>query len=382
MKKVLVYKTELLHLSETFIREQVQSYRQWSGVLVGMRQVPGLSLDEFDVRLLGSAHAQQPSVYMKALRRLQWPHPGFLQRLHREKASLVHVHFGTDAVDFWPLARWLGVPVIVTLHGYDITVSRDTWHRIGGDRSRYPDRLLTMAQSRNVHFIAVSNAIRHRALEFGLPEERVTVKYIGIDCSGFRHTGKPLAERDPCILFVGRLVEKKGVNYLLRAYASVLRVVPRARLKIVGDGPLRKELEALAHELAVPAVFVGSQTPEQIRVHLQEARVFCLPSITAADGDAEGFGMVLLEAQACGVPVVTSAQGGAQEGIIDGVTGFAFPERDAKALALALTKLLADHELAARMSEAAPRFVAENFELQQRTRSLEAFYDQVVERQS
>jgi glycosyltransferase involved in cell wall biosynthesis len=379
MKKVLVYKTELLHLSETFIREQVQSYQEWIGVLVGMWQVPGLSLQELDVRLLGSTPAQQAGFYAKALRRLQWPQIGFLKRLRRERASLVHVHFGTDAVDFWPIARWLGIPIIITLHGYDITVSEDTWKKDGGDRSRYPKRLLALAQSPNVHFIAVSNAIRQRAMEFGLPEKRINVRYIGISCARFHHTGKSITERRRRILFVGRLVEKKGVSYLLQAYVRVLQSVPDAELIIVGDGPLRTQLESLAHELSVPAVFLGGQNADQIRQHLSEARLFCLPSVTASDGDSEGFGMVLLEAQASGVPVVTSAQGGAQEGIINGVTGFAFAERDVDGLSSALTKLLTDDELIARMSDAAPRFVKENFDLHQRTRALEEFYDQVVE---
>lgn len=382
MKKVLIYKSELLTLSETFIREQVQAYRDWSAVFVGLRRVTGLSLQGFEVRLVHEDAQRSRSVYLKALRRLHLPHPGFLARLRREKASLVHVHFGIEAVEFWPIARRLGVPIIVTLHGYDITVYKEAWHKVGGTMALYPQRLVALSKSSNVHFIAVSNAIRQRAIEFGLPEERISVRYIGIDCTQFQRTGKPLVERRRRVLYVGRLVEKKGVKYLLQAYAKVLNAVSDAELTIVGDGPMRKPLEALARELAVSVVFRGSQTPDEIRQHLSEARLFCLPSVTATDGDAEGFGMVLLEAQACGVPVVTSAQGGAQEGIIDGVTGLAVAERDVDGLSSALTKLLVDDELVARMSDAAPRFVAENFDLHRCTRSLEQFYDQVVEQAS
>jgi glycosyltransferase involved in cell wall biosynthesis len=106
--------------------------------------------------------------------------------------------------------------------------------------------------------------------------------------------------------------------------------------------------------------------------------VFCLPSLTAGDGDAEGFGIVLLEAQASGVPVVTSAMGGATEGVLHGETGFAFAEKDIDAMAEYLCRILMDDELARSMSVAARRFVAEKFNLKRCTSALEDHYDALV----
>lgn len=379
MKTVLIYKSDLLNVSETFIREQAQAFQEWTAAFAGLQQVPGLSLQDFEVHLLADSPEHAHGFALRMLRRLHLPHPGFVRRLAKLEAALVHIHFGTDAVDFWPVARRLGVPVIVTLHGYDIMTHKRVWESIGGARGRYPERLIAMSRSKKVHFIAVSEAVRRHAVEFGLPRERIAVQYIGIDVDKFRRTGKPIGERRPHILFVGRLVEKKGVRYLIEAYTRILQRVPNAELTVVGDGPLRAELEALARKLNVAPRFVGSQTPEQINTRLGEARAFCLPSVRAAGGDAEGFGMVLLEAQACGVPVVTSALGGAQEGMADGVTGFAFAECDVDALAAALEKLLVNDELATRMSDAAQLFVAEHFDLRRCTRSLERFYDDIVE---
>ena len=110
---------------------------------------------------------------------------------------------------------------------------------------------------------------------------------------------------------------------------------------------------------------------------MDEARVFCLPSITANNGDAEGFGLVLLEAQACGVPAVTSARGGATEGIKHGATGFSFPERDIQALEAALVRLLTDDSLATSMATQARRHVEENFDIRRCTASLEDLYDRI-----
>jgi glycosyltransferase involved in cell wall biosynthesis len=180
------------------------------------------------------------------------------------------------------------------------------------------------------------------------------------------------------ILFIGRFVEKKGGEYLLRAYARLRNRVPDAELTMVGDGPLQKKLEQLAGELQIPVRFPGALGAVQVKREIDEARVLCLPSVTAGNGDAEGFGMVLLEAQACGVPVVTSARGGAEEGVIDGKTGFAFAERDVDTLSERLTRVLTDDDLALSMSEEARPFVKQRFDIRRCTRSLEQLYDEIT----
>ncbi len=382
IKKVLIYKADLLHLSETFIREQVLAYAQWTALLVGMRRVPGLPLEGLDIHLLGHGGEQSAiaAAYERVLKRFNLPHPHFVRQLQSAGAALAHIHFGTEAVEFWPIARRLGLPVIVTLHGYDITVHKEIWEcgAAGASKARYPHRLIAMARSPHTYFIAVSKAIRQCAIDFGIPAERIFVHYIGIDCALFKPGGLPVAQRRRRILYVGRLVEKKGVGVLIEAYARVFDKVADAELVIVGDGPLRQQLEALACRLAVPAVFAGSMGSEAVKQQLDAARVFCLPSITAENGDAEGFGLVLLEAQACGVPVVTSARGGAHEGIIDGVTGLAFAEKDIAVLTQQLITLLTDDDCISRMSQAGPCFVAKNFDVRDCTRSLEGLYDDVV----
>ena len=381
-KKVLVYKEDLLYLSETFIRGQVLSYARWNAVLVGKRRVPGLALDGLDLRLLeAEGDGEARSICARILRRLNLPHPRIVRALRNETATLVHAHFGPEGVEIWPAVRSLQLPLIVTLHGYDITVHRAVWERdnAGSCKAYYPRRLIAMAKSPRVHFVAVSKAIKQAAIEYGIPASRISVQYIGIDVSHFEPAGLPVRDRPPRVLFVGRLVEKKGVTFLIEAFAHVRLRVPSAQLVIVGDGPLRSELEALAARLSVPATFAGAMDGQEIKRQLDEVRVFCLPSVTAENGDAEGLGLVLLEAQACGVPVVTSARGGATEGMVHGETGLSFVEKDVDALSQHLITLLSDDECAARMSASARRFARENFDLQRCTRSLEGLYDRITE---
>jgi glycosyltransferase involved in cell wall biosynthesis len=383
MRKVLVCKCDLLPYSETFIRDQVLAYASWKSVLIGLRRVAsGLPLDALDVRLLETSEPTYwGTIYRRVLTQLRLPHPHAVERLRREAASLAHAHFATDAVTFWPIVRRLGLPFVVTLHGYDINIYRESWeNRFRSlDQRQYPRRLLSLARQPRVHFVAVSEAIKQRAIAYGVPSDRIDVHYIGVDLTRFYPSGPMVNARHPRILYVGRLVEKKGGQFLIRAYARVRSKLPEAELVMIGDGPLLGELTNLASRLNVPVQFLGSVKSDEVKRQLDMARVFCLPSVIAEDGDAEGLGISILEAQACGVPTVTSARGGATEGIVHGVTGLAVPEKEVEILSATIVRLLVDDELALSMSRAAPQFMAGRFDIRHCTQSLERLYDALVE---
>jgi glycosyltransferase involved in cell wall biosynthesis len=172
-------------------------------------------------------------------------------------------------------------------------------------------------------------------------------------------------------------VEAKGCAYLIEAFQEIARCIPGAELIVIGDGPLRGALEALARKLAVRMEFLGAVTQDIVKQHLDEARVLCLPSITASNGGFEAFGMVLLEAQACGVPVVTSARAG-REGVSEGVTGFTFPEKDVRTLVRQVCEILGNDELASRMSRTGPGYVRQHFDIIKCTKTIEDFYDEIL----
>jgi glycosyltransferase involved in cell wall biosynthesis len=185
--------------------------------------------------------------------------------------------------------------------------------------------------------------------------------------------------RQDVVLFVGRLVEKKGCAHLIRAMRSVQERRPSATLIVLGDGPLRSELEALAAELLPGRYrFLGAQPVEQVRAWLQRARVFSVPSVTAANGNTEGLGMVFCEAQAMGVPVVSFASGGIAEAVVDGETGFLVAERDEAGLAAKISALLAGGPAWAAMSRKGRLRMKEKFDVKVQTEILEAKYDEVL----
>ena len=157
------------------------------------------------------------------------------------------------------------------------------------------------------------------------------------------------------LLFVGRLAEKKGVCYAIEA----LRNVEDAMLVIAGDGPLREELQRQAdkvmRETGKKIVFLGAKTHEELKKIYASADLFVMPSITAKDGDKEGFGLVILEAFASGLPIVASRSGGITDIVKDGVNGFLVEEKDAGGMAEQIDRLLKDEEIYNKMQTEAKK---------------------------
>ena len=225
-------------------------------------------------------------------------------------------------------------------------------------------------------FLAVSEYIKGRLVEAGFPHEKIVVHHNGVDTGLFRPD--PGAEREPIVLFVGRLVEKKGCEYLVRAMARVQEAVPEAELVVIGTGPLRARLEELAGETLRRHRFLGALPPEEVRVWMGRASVLSVPSVTASTGDAEGFGLVFAEAQATGLPVASFDGGPIPEVVAHGETGFLAPERDWQALAGYVSRLLEDGDLRRRMGERGVERVRDRFDLAARTRALEEIYASVL----
>lgn len=382
-KRALVFRSTLLAPSETFILDQVRHFQGWKPVLCGENlRDDGLEIGEFETHLLAPPQSDRAKRLVYRICRFLWiADPFSLASLKKLDLKLVHAHFGTSAVDIWPYARALHIPMIVTLHGFDATTKFSWWkrHSLLSRWRRYPERLLQLGKCSNVRFLAVSKAIKLRAIDLGLPEEKIEVCYTGIDVHKFQPNQAPWSSRPRRIIFIGRLVEKKGVPVLLEAFSRLQRDLEDVELCIVGDGPLKSHLQELVCAMKLKNVsFKGTQAPEAVISALGDSRVLCLPSVTARNGDSEGFGMVLLEAQAAGLPVVSSAIGGAEEGLIDGVTGFRFEERDVDHLHRSLYRLVSEDCLAERMGTEARMFVTRKFDIAKCTRTLMAHYEKLV----
>lgn len=370
-KRVAIFRSELLPISETFIRDQASALSEWEPVLLGRMEVPGgLETPNVQREIIPESGCYP----VRSLRYWLWrPDPNIVRRLQQLNVSLVHAHFGIGATDIWPSVKAANLPMVVTLHGMDINIHQWWWKKgHGGLRRRvYPCRLKKMAQDPNVSFIAVSNAIKRRAIEQGIPEEKITVSYIGVDTEKFKPLGLPIEKRKKRILFVGRMVEKKAPLLMVRAFHEVRKQVPDAELVMIGTGPLLEDAKRLARSLDVPVSFLGAQNSEEVTAQLHQTRVFCLPSITASNGDAEGLPISILEAMACGIPVVTSANGAVNEAIFHKENGLCFKENDIKELSENIISIISNHQYLLELSNAARRIATEKFAISKTIKFLE-----------
>jgi colanic acid/amylovoran biosynthesis glycosyltransferase len=394
---VLIYRDTLLPQSETFIPAQVGALDRFTAVYVGTRRESGFAAESTEVLGDGDRFSPLWKTLFKTLSQTtgQIP-PGWLDRLRRHQPQLIHAHFGPDGTFALPLARALKIPLVVTFHGYDATLAglsesalarsplalarqfvqqRGTFYR-----EQYLRRRAQLFAEADC-IIAVSEFIADRLRQAGCPDSKLRVHYIGIDRSRFvpRTCAPQSLDSDPAgqpiVLFVGRLVEKKGAADLIQACAQL---DPQPKLVIIGDGPLRSDLQTQAQTLNVNAEFLGYQSPESVQDWLAQAQVFCVPSRTARSGDAEGLGMVFAEAQAMGIPIVSCRSGGVPEVVQDHHTGLLVPEADPTALAAALGQILRDQTLRQTLSSAGPPWIADRFDLQTNTATLEVIYDEIL----
>ena len=345
---VAVFRAPLFNPSETFVRAQATGLVRYQALVLG-REDKG----NIPAALAGRVLLKPDAA-----------------RVRRFGPVLVHAHFGTDGLRALPLAERLGLPLVTSLRGYDVTRS-DTALLLSGRPSWIHYALRKRAlQRRGALFLAVSDALRRQAVARGYPADRIRIHYNGVDLARF--PAGPGGE--DVILFVGRLVEKKGVEVLLEAFAAVRRERPGASLVIVGEGPLRARLERLAGE---SVRFLGGQAPEAVAEWMRRASLLAAPSLTARDGDAEGLPNVVVEAAASALPAIGTDHQGIPEAIVEGETGFIVPERDAEALAQRLLILLGDRALRDRMGVAARNLAERKFDFARQMERLEEIYDAV-----
>ena len=147
---------------------------------------------------------------------------------------------------------------------------------------------------------------------------------------------------------------------------------------IIGDGSSRRDLQELAQSLEINCTFLGELKPAEVRSWLEKARVFCAASITTQDGQSEAFGVVFLEAQAMGVPVVSFRHGGIPETMREGVTGLLAEEKDVKGLAGQMLRYLGDDKFWSQSREEGMRWVRSNFDNRVQTAKLEEIYRRAI----
>ncbi|MGH8249942.1 MAG: glycosyltransferase [Steroidobacteraceae bacterium] len=368
--KIVIYTQSLMERSMTFIRSHAEALRSHVAVYAGAHRVAGLALPP--ERSVCVNEGGVFGVVAELLFRQMAIAPAFLRKLKRMAPVAVHAHFGDSGPAGLTIARALGVPLIITFHGRDATITDEQAARSWRGREFLKRRVQLIAETDCV--IAVSNFIRNRLLQQGFDGTRIVTHYNGIDTESFVPEPR---DRESFVLFVGRFVEKKGCRYLLEALARLKQAGDDVRAVLIGDGPLRPELEAFARQQGLHAEFVGFLASDGVIRWMNRAMIVVVPSVTAPDGDSEGLPTVILESQAMSTPVVATAHSGIPEGVMPDESALLVPERDAGGLASAIRTLIQDPGRSRRMGEAGRRFVQQKFSITTQVAGLERIYERV-----
>ena len=283
-----------------------------------------------------------------------------LRRLRDWNPDIVHIHDSASQGPAGLAARLAGKPKVVVTRRTEFPV-RGGW--LGRAKYALCDCV-----------ICISEAVRRRCLEAGLPETKLKVVPDFVDCRHFDPDAAPTEERDGprTIAIVGRLAQTKGHRVLLKAMREVAKAAPEARLVIYGEGEEKDSLqrEAAAAGLGERVTFAGFAA--DVRPALAAADVFVMPSLS------EGLGVAVLEAMAMAKPVVVSNAGGLPESVVDGETGLVVPAGDAAALAAALISLLGDRDRARAMGQAGRRRALEHYDRPHVVGRIAALYEELL----
>lgn len=288
--------------------------------------------------------------------------------------DIIHCQFGTLA----PIAlayRNAGLikgKLITTFRGIDIS---KYVHESG---THVYDQLFEEGE----FFLANCEFFRNRAVNLGCDPKRILVHGSGLDCSKFSFKPRYFpADGKVKIATTGRLVEKKGIEYGIRAVAKLAETYSNIEYNIIGDGELKEQFEKLIAELNIGHIvkLLGWKQQKEIVEILDNCHIFIAPSVTAVDGNQDAPVNTLKEAMAMGLPVISTLHGGIPELVEDGVSGFLVPERNAELIAEKLTYLIEHPEVWTKMGKAGRARVEEKYDMNKLNDELIEIYQQLID---
>ena len=296
--------------------------------------------------------------------------------LDAQPYDVIHCQFGTigPAALMFRQAGFLQGKIVTIFRGIDIS------RHVQEQGEDVYDELFAQGD----FFLANCEFFRRRAINLGCDPQKIVVHGSGLDCHKFAFQPRQFPANGLVrIATTGRLVEKKGIEYAIRAIAQVAQVRPYIEFCIIGDGPLKASLQNLIEELEVTSIvkLLGWKQQQEIIEILNTCHLFVAPSVTAADGNQDAPVNTLKEAMAMGLPVISTYHGGIPELVEDGVSGFLVPERDGEAIAEKLTYLIEHPEICSQMSQAGRARVEEKYDMNKLNDELVELYQNLLNSQ-
>lgn len=346
----LVYADKLFSPSESFIPRAYRAFDELEPLFIGHEE-RGPTPDGMRSLALGPLHGWTGEAGFKQLGLVS---ARLKETLAQEAPVAIHAHFGKSGAYALPLARALGLPLVVTYHGGDATKTQNTQSNLLRPYNRRRAALWREAAL----ILPVSDFIRRELLAKGCPSEKTVVQYNGADPERFQP-----GQKQNILLFAGRWTEKKGIDTLIAALARIAPKLANWRVRLLGDGDLKADLVKQLSTANVQAELPGWIQSDDMPMHFAESTIVCVPSKRARSGDAEGLPMVCMEAMLSGCALAATRHAGIPECVADGETGYLVDEGDDVALADRLGRMLDDPARALAMGQAGRALALERFNL-------------------
>jgi colanic acid/amylovoran biosynthesis glycosyltransferase len=334
-----------------------------------------LNSDRFGAATVYSAETYPPIKRLanRIVRRVSGMYPFYAPILRREAVDLIHAHFGHQGCRCLRVRRQTGLPLVTSFYGYD--VSRD-------QQDPQWQRVYQALFAEGECFLAEGGAMVGRLEAAGCPRAKVKLHHLGVNLADIEFRARPPADVPIRFLICAPFREKKGIPYALRALARARGAREfSCQLVIVGDGPERENIDRVLSETSLGQVTTmrGALTYAQVLEELSRCHILLQTSVTAQDGDSEGGApVILLDAQAAGLPVVATRHADIPEYVIDGESGLLAPERDVDGLTDRIVHLVDHPDQWAAMGQAGRQHVEANYNAVTQAARLESIYDELV----
>ncbi len=381
-----------IRTTESFIYERLTHHKKFKPIVITNEQIINLNYMPFSP--IFSPEEQKFFLrYFDKIHRRIFDYSRFLYNIiKKENVSILHAHYGNVGAAFLPLKKKLKLPMITSFYGIDA--------------SALPKRKEILVEYQRLFsecelISVVSEDMKNDLIKIGCPKDKIKIHNLAIDLEKILSFSQLRLQKnlnfapsslDPAkagthnslekdndtikLISVGRLVEKKGMEYLIKAFSLVNKHHPNTFLTIIGDGILRGKLEKLTRELKLEkAVSLKGEIPRnEVFYQMAKSDIFVLASVTSEDGDKEGTPTVLIEAQALGLPCVSTYHAGIPELIIDGKTGYLCKEKDANGLSEKIIFLIKNKHLWEKMGEKGKENTKLNYNIKMVMEKIEADY--------
>jgi colanic acid/amylovoran biosynthesis glycosyltransferase len=366
MQNIAHLTVKYLNFSETFIYEQIRNMTQFNPVVFTLNT--NKNTEKFPVKELYSV-SSLPKIQQteENIRSIFGRSLYFRELIKKLDVKLIHAHFaymGNYALQF---KKYFNIPLVTSFYGLDIyQLTKNPLYKLQ----------LKRLFKHGDFFLPYSSVMYERAIELGCPKEKLMTFTVGIDLQKFR-----FKERKPGrtinMLYIGRLVEKKGVHYLIQAFAKSYERHRNIKLTIIGDGPLYDQHAAEIKKLGLSQQITMLGYVPDLAAEIERADFFLSPSVVARSGDAEGgINVTVIEALASGMPAIVTRQT-QSDLIFNGKTGFIARERDAEDLSNKMNIFIEKPELITQFGIIGRRSV-EKLDSKDQVIKLERIYSELI----